>query len=136
MDEAKRKSTHFVAFWPQHTFPGEYAKRRLTVFEVRRFCGNEGDGFWSLVRGCHETLVAIEALKTTVQNQEIAASDTKNPGASGVLVGDEILVVIPPDDFVALDEKAIDDIDYASIEDEAASVPIPACELEVWIRTS
>lgn len=130
MSETAKKVTHFVAFGRDPGLPGHYDRRPSTPFEVRRFCRNDGDSFWSLVRGDHPTLICIETLHTTVTNEGKFPSKTRPDPA----IGDEVLVVIPPKNFEVLDDKAIDEIDWAEFEGRSAEVPIPTCELEIWTR--
>lgn len=130
MSETANKVTHFVAFGRDPRLPGQYERRGFTPFEVRRFCKTDGDGFWSLVRGDHPTLICMETLRTTVTNIEKFGSNKRpDPG-----VGDEVLMVIPPEAFAVLDDKAIDEIDWAELQGRGAEIPIPACELEIWTR--
>lgn len=117
------KPTRFVAFGRDPGLPGVYTKQRITPFEVRRFCKNDGEGFWSLVRGDHASLIATETLRTSVFDCNHSPPDTKNPGAPSV--GDQTLVVMPPADFTALSKVRIN-----------RKIPIPSCELEVWTRSS
>jgi hypothetical protein len=131
VSETTKKVTHFVAFGRDPGLPGHYDRRPTTPFEVPRFCGNDGDGFWSLVRRDHPTLICIETLRKTVTNVEKFGSKNR----PDPVVGDEVLVVIPPEGFALLDDKAIEEIDWGQLwYDRPAQIPIPACELEIWTR--
>lgn len=127
-----KKATHFVAFGPEPGLPGRYDRHRITPFEVRRFCRNDGDGFWSLVRGDHPTLIVMETVRTTVTNEEKFPSQNRPDPA----VGDRVLVVAPPPGFEVMSDEAIDEMDWEGLQGRTAGIPIPACTLEIWTRTA
>lgn len=120
--------TCFVAFGRAPRLPGSYRKEPAPA-DLRAYFKVQ-DGFWSLVRGDHATLVSMEALKTTVMNVERfpSAADSKHPGAPAV--GDEVIVVVPEDGFVEWTDESVD------VEFDGRRIPIPACRLEKWVRVT
>jgi hypothetical protein len=121
--------TCFVAFGANPRLPGNYLKEPFSPLDLRAYFGSR-DGFWSLVRGDHATLVAMEALKTTVMNvgRFPPPADSKHPGKPSA--GDEVIVVIPDEPFTEWTDESIDEIDWSG----GRKIPIPSCRLERWTR--
>jgi len=121
--------TCFVAFGQSPRLSGEYTKEPFSPSDLRAYFSSHG-GFWSLVRGDHATLVAIEALKTTVMNIERfpPPSSSSHPGKPSC--GDEVIVVIPEKPFTEWTDESVGDADF-----DGRAIPMPLCRLELWIRT-
>lgn len=121
--------TCFVAFGAIQNLPGEYLKEPFAPLDLHAYFKSR-NGFWSLVRGDHATLVAMEALKTTVMNvgRFPPPPDSKHPGNPSP--GDEVVVVIPDGSFIELTDKQVDQIDFSG----NGKIPIPSCRLERWTK--
>ncbi len=120
-------TTHFVAFGRDPGLPGQYERQSMTAFGIRRFCRNDGEGFWSLVRGQHAVLVAMEYVGTTVVNKDFPLPGSEAPPEPGI--GDQVLVIVPEEYFIVFPDDAVDDHERTEL------VPIPACTFELWTRT-
>lgn len=123
--------TCFVAFGRQPRLPGDYLKE-VFAFEMSSLWAyfKSKGGFWSLVRGDHATLVAMETLQTTVMNIEKFPPPTDSQHPRKPAIGDEVVVVIPEDSFVEWTDESISDIDFS----KGLKVPMPVCRIERWIR--
>jgi hypothetical protein len=117
--------TCFVAFGCQPRIPGRY-RREPAPADLQAYFKAQ-DGFWSLVRGDHATLVAMEAIRSTVMNIERfpPPKDSDHPCAPAV--GDEVIVVVPGEGFVLWADESVD-VFYGP------APPIPACFIEKWVR--
>lgn len=122
--------TCFVAFGATPRLPGDYLKEPFAPLDLRAYFRSR-DGFWSLVHGDHATLVAMEALKTTVMNvgRFPPPADSKHPGKPSV--GDEVIVVIPEEPFTEWVDESVGDADF-----NGQKIPMPSCRLERWTRLS
>lgn len=124
------EAQHYVAFRDPRA-EGKYRKEPFqwsTMLEIRKFCSH-GGGFWSLVRGDHATLATMEILRTTVTNVEKPWVEGQKPPPPQV--GDEILVVVPEEEFVEWADETVDDF----CEDpRGRKLPIPLYKLEKWTR--
>lgn len=121
--------TCFVVFGTTLSLPGEYLKEPFAPKDLRAYFKSR-NGFWSLVRGDHATLVAMEALKTTVMNvgRFPPPPDSKHPGKPSS--GDEVVVVIPHESFIEWADEQIDQVDFSG----NGKIPIPSCRLELWTK--
>jgi len=127
---------HYVAF-RKPLAAGRYEQVPFPVSgpeipEVRAFCRNEGDGFYSLVRSEHGLLITMEVLKTTVSRIDKPwTPEFKTPDPA---VGDRILVVVPPEDFAEWDDATVDETWGDPGGAPPRKLPVPSCRLEVWTR--
>jgi hypothetical protein len=123
-------TTHFLMFGnlSQPEPSGRYERlcAEMTYDEVRGFCRNVGDGFWSLVRGGHETIVATIVCGTSVTNQDRAKSKSPEPA-----IGDFVMLIVPARDWIAQADTEIPG--FGSLGEVP---PMPKyVRFEKWVRT-